>query len=158
MSIDGEDLTSVGKLFHNFGAHTENALSPKVVVLDLSTLRRYWLLERKFRWFLYSWINSLRYVGANPLKTLYVRSSNLNLIRLCVVSQWRSFNIGVIYSFILESIKKFLWVTKVLDNCHATASLFHKVFYSSVYRKVPLTIRRLQRLILHLVKTKHRRL
>ena len=49
MSIDGEDLTSVGKLFHNFGAHTENALSPKVVVLDLGTLRRYWLLERKFR-------------------------------------------------------------------------------------------------------------
>ena len=44
MSIDGEDLTSVGKLFHNFGAHTENALSPKVVVLDLVTLRRYWLL------------------------------------------------------------------------------------------------------------------
>ena len=35
MSIDGEDLTSVGKLFHKFGAHTENALSPKVVVLDL---------------------------------------------------------------------------------------------------------------------------
>ena len=49
MSIDGEDLTSVGKLFHNFGAHTENALSPKVVVLDLGTLRRYWLLERKCR-------------------------------------------------------------------------------------------------------------
>ena len=41
MSIDGEDLMSVGKLFHNFGAHTENALSPKVVVLDLGTLRRY---------------------------------------------------------------------------------------------------------------------
>ena len=34
MSIDGEDLTSLGKLFHNFGAHTENALSPKVVVFD----------------------------------------------------------------------------------------------------------------------------
>ena len=48
MSIDGEDLMSLGKLFHNFGAHTENAPSPKVVVLDLGTLRRYWLLERKF--------------------------------------------------------------------------------------------------------------
>ena len=44
MPMDGEDLTSLGKLFHNFGAHTENALSPKVVVLDLGTLRRfgYW--------------------------------------------------------------------------------------------------------------------
>ena len=38
MSMDGEDLTSLGKLFHNFGAHTENALSPKVVVLDIG----YW--------------------------------------------------------------------------------------------------------------------
>ena len=104
MSSDGEDLTSVGKLFHNFGAHTENALSPKVVVLDLGTLRRYWLLERNFRWFLNGWINSLRYFGANPFKTLYVRSSILNLIRLCMISQWRSFNIGVICSFILESV------------------------------------------------------
>ena len=49
MFIDGEDLTSLGKLFHNFGGHTENALSPKVVVLDLGTLRRCWLLERNFR-------------------------------------------------------------------------------------------------------------
>ena len=48
ISIDGEDLTSVAKLFHNFGAHTENALSPKVIFLDLGILRRYWLLERKF--------------------------------------------------------------------------------------------------------------
>ena len=104
MSIDGEDFMSLGKLFHNFGAHTENALSPKVVVLDLVTLRRYWLLEHKFHWFLYGWINSLRYVGANPFKTLYIRSSILNLIRLCMVSQWRSFNIGVICSFILESV------------------------------------------------------
>ena len=79
MSIDGEDLTSLGKLFDNFGAHTENALSPNVVVSDLGTLRRYWLMERKFRWFLYGWINSLRYVGGNPFKTLYVRSSILNL-------------------------------------------------------------------------------
>ena len=38
MPMDGEDLTSLGKLFHNFGAHTENALSPKVVALDLGTL------------------------------------------------------------------------------------------------------------------------
>ena len=49
-------------------------------------------------------LNSLRYVGANPFKTLYVRISILNLIRLCMVSQWRSFNIGVICSFILESV------------------------------------------------------
>ena len=49
MFIDGEDLTSLGKLFHNFGAHAENALSPKVVVLDLGALRTCWLLERKFR-------------------------------------------------------------------------------------------------------------
>ena len=28
MSVDGEDLRSLGKLFHNFGAHAENALSP----------------------------------------------------------------------------------------------------------------------------------
>ena len=56
MSIDGEDLTSLGKLFHNFGAHTENALSPKVVVFDLGTLRRYWLLERKVKYVL---VNSL---------------------------------------------------------------------------------------------------
>ena len=48
MYIDGEDLTSLGKLLHNFGAHAENALSPKVVVLDLGALRRYWLLECKF--------------------------------------------------------------------------------------------------------------
>ena len=26
MSIDGEDLMSVGELFHNFGTHTENML------------------------------------------------------------------------------------------------------------------------------------
>jgi len=104
MSIDGEDLMSVAKLFHNFVAHTDNALWPKVVVLDLGTLRRYLLLERKFRWFLYGWINSLRYVGANPFKTLNVKSSLLNLIRLCMVSQRRSFNIGVICSFILESV------------------------------------------------------
>ena len=49
MSIDREDLTSLGKLSHNFGAHTENDLSPKVAALDLGTLRRHWLLERKFR-------------------------------------------------------------------------------------------------------------
>ena len=41
MSIDAKDLMSLGKLFHNFLAHAENALSPKVVVLDLGTLRRY---------------------------------------------------------------------------------------------------------------------
>ena len=64
----------------------------------------YWLLERKFRWFLYGWINSLRYVGGNPFKTLYIRSSILNLIRLCTVSQWKSFNIGVVWSFTLESV------------------------------------------------------
>ena len=88
MSIDDEDLTSLGKLFHNFGVHAESALSPKVVVLDnFGHPKKILVIGTQVPLILVRLNQFTETCWCNPFKTLYVRSSILNLIRLCMVSQ-----------------------------------------------------------------------
>ena len=68
---------SKGILFHNLGAHVENALSP-YVLLDFCCKRSSWKFGRSFlEWFWY-WNNSTKYRGPRPFRALKTSKSNLN--------------------------------------------------------------------------------
>ena len=99
---------SQGSIFHHLGAHTENALSPLFLCLDLLSLSKFMLVGRNALAGSYSSKSSFKYVGARLFIALYASKMILNLILASIGNQCKRFRRGVTLSAFFLTVNESL--------------------------------------------------
>ena len=80
------------------GPPTAKRLAPKEAILMRGMWRLFSLVERSSRPGLYGWISSAGYPGPDPLWARYVMVRILQVMHSLTLSQWRSWDTGVMWS------------------------------------------------------------
>jgi len=94
-----------GRLFHMYGAATENARWPRLVLV-LTTVAAPLVAERRRLLFLSAfvkWTKSQRYGGQSWRCILWTRVAILNVVRWRTGSQWSFFIAGVMWALCFRS-------------------------------------------------------